>query len=119
MHADARDADLDDGTVFFLYVPFTGPVLTGVLRRLRAIAERRAIVVCALGLDVDREAPWLARRPIDSFWLAVYDSVVPGVAPRPPRSYSPLTGALAESIAEEAATEKEGGRGRRVSLEET
>jgi SAM-dependent methyltransferase len=51
---DARHADLDDGTVFFLYAPFTGPVLADVVRRLHAVAERRAIVVCALGIDLDR-----------------------------------------------------------------
>ena len=89
--ADARDADLD-GTVFFLYLPFTGPVLVQWLERLRRVAERRAIVVCTLGLDLDRAAPWLTRRAIDSFWLSVYDSVVPGVVARAPRSRSPLLG---------------------------
>ncbi len=52
---DARDplgAPLDDGTVFFLYTPFTGPALAAVVERLRVIAERHAIVVCALGLDL-------------------------------------------------------------------
>jgi SAM-dependent methyltransferase len=79
---DAREADLDDGSVFFLYTPFVGPVLAAVLARLHALARRRAIVVCALGIGLDRDAPWLARRPLDAFWLDVYDSVVPGVAPR-------------------------------------
>jgi SAM-dependent methyltransferase len=82
--ADARDADLDDGTVFFLYVPFTGPVLSAVLERLRRVAERRAIVVCALGVDLE-PAPWLVRRDLDAFWLAIYDSRVPGVTARTPR----------------------------------
>jgi SAM-dependent methyltransferase len=85
---DAREADVDDGTVFFLYAPFTGPVLSRVLGRLHAIARRRSIVVCALGVDLDRDAPWLVGRPIDSFWLAVYDSAVPGVPPRVPRTLS-------------------------------
>jgi SAM-dependent methyltransferase len=98
---DARDADLDDGTVFFLYVPFTGPVLAEVLRRLRAVASRRAIVVCSLGLELDREAPWLARRPLDSFWLTIYDSVAPEVPSRPPRLRSPISGRAAEDIASE------------------
>jgi hypothetical protein len=78
---DAREACLDDGTIFFLYAPFTGPALSAVLNRLLAVAEQRAIVVCALGVDLDR-APWLARRAVDSFWLAVYDSRVAGVGPR-------------------------------------
>jgi SAM-dependent methyltransferase len=76
--ADAREADLDDGTVFFLYAPFTGPVLDEVACRLHAVAKRRAIVVCALAIDLDRHARWLVRRPIDSFWLTIYDSIVAG-----------------------------------------
>jgi SAM-dependent methyltransferase len=78
--ADARDADLDDGTVFYLYTPFTGPVLAAVLDRLRGVAERRAIVVCALGHDL--AATWLVRRELDHFWLTIYDSVVDGVPAR-------------------------------------
>jgi SAM-dependent methyltransferase len=87
---DARDADLDDGTVFFLYLPFTGGVLSRMLDRLRTVAERRRIVVCALGIDLDR-TDWLARREVDEFWLAIYDSILPG-APSPARieSRSPL-----------------------------
>ena len=77
---DAREADLHDGTVFFLYLPFVGGALSAVLDRLREVAERRAIVVCALGVDLDR-AHWLARREVDEFWLAVYDSIVPGPLP--------------------------------------
>jgi SAM-dependent methyltransferase len=80
--ADARTAAIEDGSVFFLYVPFTGPVLEEVVRRVENVARRHAIVVCALGIDLDREANWLVRRQIDSFWLAIYDSVVPGVPPR-------------------------------------
>jgi len=96
---DVREAPLDDGTVFFLYLPFTGPVLADVLGRLRTVASRRTIVVCSLGVEVDREAPWLARRTIDSFWLTIYDSVVPGVPPRRARERSRLLGREAEAIA--------------------
>jgi hypothetical protein len=96
---DAREADLDDGTVFFLYSPFTGPVLSQVMRRLRTVASRRAIVVCSLGVDVDREAPWLARRPLDSFWLTIYDSVDPKVSPRSGRQRSPMLGREADAVA--------------------
>jgi SAM-dependent methyltransferase len=81
---DVRDADLDDGTVFFLYVPFTGPVLAAVLERLRRVAERRAIVVCTLGVDLE-PAPWLVRRHLDAFWLAIYDSRIAGVTARTSR----------------------------------
>jgi SAM-dependent methyltransferase len=78
---DAREASLDDATVFFLYLPFTGGTLAAVLDRIRSVAERRQVVLCALGIDLDR-IDWLARRPIDEFWLTVYDSVFPEAAPR-------------------------------------
>ncbi len=97
--ADARHADLDDGTVFFLYLPFSGPVLAQVLHRLHARAAGQAIVVCSLGLDLGREAPWLARRPLDAFWLDVYDSVVPGAAPRASRDRAPALGRNARAVA--------------------
>ena len=96
---DAREAGLDDGTVFFLYLPFTGPALADVLLHLRSVASRRAIVVCSLGLDLEREAPWLARRPLDSFWLTIYDSVVPGAAPRATRARSLPVSPAAERVA--------------------
>jgi methyltransferase family protein len=97
VQADARDADLDDGTVFFLYAPFTGDVLAQVVRRLHAIARRRAIVLCALGIDLGRDARWLVPRPLDSFWLTVYDGAGPEVPPRP-RSPSPLR-PMADAVA--------------------
>lgn len=103
VRGDVRDADLDDGTVFFLYSPFTGPVLAHVVRRLHAVASRHAIVVCALGVELERCAPWLVRRPIESFWLTIYDSVVPNVPPRTPRERSPALGAAAEALAFERA----------------
>jgi SAM-dependent methyltransferase len=96
---DVRQVPLDDGTIFFLYLPFTGPVLTEVLDRLREVATRHAIVVCTLGVDLERMAPWLVPRPIDSFWLAIYDGVVPGVPPRPSHARSSVLGRDAEAIA--------------------
>ena len=98
--ADARDAPLEDGTVFYLYAPFTGAVLTDVLHRLHSVAKDHSIVVCALGIDIPRNASvsWLRPRPVDSFWLSVYDSAVPGVPPRPPRA-STLDPHLADTIA--------------------
>jgi hypothetical protein len=95
---DVRRADLDAGTVFYLYAPFTGPVLAEVLARLFSVASKHAIVVCALGVDLHRTAPWLAPRPSDSFWLTVYDSVVSGVAPRAPR-ISRLRRSLSDIVA--------------------
>jgi SAM-dependent methyltransferase len=85
VHADARTSaasTFDDGTVFFLYLPFTGSALDQVLSRLHAVATGRTIVVCTLGIDLDRAAPWLVRRATDSFWLAICDSAVPGAPAR-------------------------------------
>lgn len=73
VEGDVRDAPLDDGTVFFLYAPFTGRVLAEVVDRLRAVARRHAIVVCAHGVDLQQVAPWLIARRTDSFWLTLYD----------------------------------------------
>ncbi len=70
--ADARNAVLDDGSVFFLYVPFTGAVLDTVLQRLRDVASKRDIVVCALGFDLP-SSEWLRPRTTDAFWLTIYD----------------------------------------------
>jgi hypothetical protein len=106
--ADVRDVDLSDGTVFFLYLPFTGPVLVEVLRRLESVASRREIVICTLGLDLDRHAPWLVRRPIESFWLEIYDSGRSGRGDRGGRGGRDKTGpsplpAVAEAVAFERA----------------
>ncbi len=100
LEGDARDAFLDDGTVFFLYAPFTGQALCDVLRRVQRVAQGRAIVVCALGVDLERCAPWLVPRPSEAFWLTIYDSVIPGTRARRPALTSAL-GPLAEAIMNE------------------
>jgi hypothetical protein len=46
---DARAADLSSGTVFYLYSPFTGSILNGVLRALRRESTHRSIKICSLG----------------------------------------------------------------------
>lgn len=46
---DVREADLSEGTVFYLYTPFEGAMLRQVLERLRVEAGRRAIRLCTLG----------------------------------------------------------------------
>ncbi len=97
VRADALEADLDDATVVFLYLPFTGEVLAGVLRRLEAVARRRQLVICTLGLHL-RGVDWIAERPTEEFWLSIYESRIPGAVPRPPGSPSPLA-ALGEAIA--------------------
>jgi hypothetical protein len=47
--ADARAADLNSGTVFFLYTPFTGDILRDVLERLRREALMRQVRVIPYG----------------------------------------------------------------------
>ncbi len=64
VQADAREADLSAGTVFYLFTPFKGRILRTVLDRLHAQAQQRTITVCTYGavsLIVARE-PWL--RPL-------------------------------------------------------
>jgi Methyltransferase domain len=46
---DARAADLSAGTVFYLYTPFTGSILSSVLSRLRREAAIRPIRICTYG----------------------------------------------------------------------
>jgi hypothetical protein len=98
---DARTSPLDDGTVFFLYLPFSGAALAEMVLRLEAVARRRAIVVCALG--VDARAPWLVPRPLDAFWLTIYDSALDGAAPR---ASAPLVSAGRRALAERIALER-------------
>lgn len=84
VHADASEtsgAETLDGSVFFLYAPFNGDMLTRVLRRLEAVANRHPIVVCTVALEL-REIPWLVERERSNVTVAIYDSRVPGV-PRP------------------------------------
>lgn len=65
---DARAADLAEGTVFYLYTPFTGTILRTVLNALRRQADGRAIRVCTYGPCT----PAVAREP----WLATDDAPV-------------------------------------------
>jgi hypothetical protein len=97
VQSDALDADIGDASVVFLYLPFTGDVLAGVLRRLEAIARRRQLVLCALGLDL--RADWIAPRPTDEFWLTIYDTCIPGAEPRAAAQAPPGLASLGEAIA--------------------
>jgi len=49
IHQDAREADLSCGTIFYLYTPFLGTILRGVLDSLRREAASREIRVCTAG----------------------------------------------------------------------
>lgn len=67
LNADVRDANLSDGTVFFLYTPFTGKMLAAVLEKLRGEAERRPIRIFTYGpctFEVSRQG-WLRAESAD------------------------------------------------------
>lgn len=61
VNADARDVDYSDGSVFYFYNPFEGPIMAAVLESLRAVAERRPIRLFSIGKSsFDFKAtPWL------------------------------------------------------------
>jgi hypothetical protein len=61
LNVDAREADYTDGTVFFLYTPFTGHLLQAVLARLHTAASTHPITIAAYGActrDVAQQS-WL------------------------------------------------------------
>ncbi len=84
VHANAADIGLD-GSIFFLYSPFNGEMLSAVLRRLGEVARRRPIVVCTVGLEF-RGVPWLLARKTENVSLALYDSCVHGIPLRSHRA---------------------------------
>lgn len=61
LQQDAREADLSSGTVFYLYTPFTGPILAAVLHRLRQQSAQRPIRICTFGpcTQAVAQEPWL------------------------------------------------------------
>lgn len=63
LQEDAREADLSQGTVFYLYTPFTGAILAEVLRRLQRLGESRPIRVCTFGPCTETivKEKWLVR----------------------------------------------------------
>jgi SAM-dependent methyltransferase len=78
---DARDVDFSDGTVLFMYSPFTGSILRNVLDRLRDLSRERRITLCTYGpctLVIEQET-WL--HPIrwtqgEIYRLAIFTSEV-------------------------------------------
>ena len=79
INCDARDVDYADGSVFFMYTPFTGAVLETVLAALAAQARRRPITVCSHGactFDIAQQS-WLRLRHPEAnqaHALAVFES---------------------------------------------
>jgi Histone methylation protein DOT1 len=74
---DARAADLSDGTLFYLYSPFNGSILTDVLSALRREGRRKAIKICSLGpctITVANEAWLKASTLLDMERITVFES---------------------------------------------
>lgn len=77
IHGNAADVE-PDGSVFFLYAPFTGATLQKVLGRLERLSQKRQLTVCAVWMELPGER-WLRRRlsATASPSLAIYDSLAP------------------------------------------
>jgi len=75
--ADASEADLSRGTVYYLFTPFKGRILRLVWQRLEQEAQARSITVCTYGavsLSAAQE-PWLrpaSGAPPHEFALAIW-----------------------------------------------
>lgn len=77
VQGDLCEADLGEGTVFYLYTPVSGTLLRRVLDRLRGEAERRPIRLCTLGpcTEVVAGEAWLrADGPCDRHRPVVFRS---------------------------------------------
>ena len=79
INADARDADYSAGTVFFMFTPFTGDMLSAVLDRLKQEARHRFVRLCSYGtitLDIAQQG-WLLvdeAATVDAYSLVVFSS---------------------------------------------
>ena len=80
VNGDAREADLSEGTVFYMYTPFKGEMLETVLRLLQGVSHSKAIRLLTYGpctIDVLGQ-DWLACEEgsfLDPERLAVFHSV--------------------------------------------
>jgi len=77
IQGDARAANLSDGTVFYLYTPFSGAILRDVLNLLRQEAVTREIRICTFGpcTQVVAEEQWLsAIGPLETDKIAICHS---------------------------------------------
>jgi 16S rRNA G966 N2-methylase RsmD len=77
IQGDARAANLSDGTVFYLYTPFSGAILRDVLNLLRQEAVTREIRICTFGpcTQVVAEEQWLSTiGPLETDQIAIFRS---------------------------------------------
>jgi hypothetical protein len=73
---DVNKSDFSDGTVFFLYNPFTPETLQNVLEKLKEIKHPfRIIGMGASNYKLD-EVPWLERKVFEGF--TIYEKKQPG-----------------------------------------
>jgi hypothetical protein len=82
LSADARTADYSEGTVFYLYTPFTGRMLDAVLARLHGTAAAGRVRLFTYGPCTEQVAgqAWLRRiggGGGDPYRLAQFESTVP------------------------------------------
>ncbi|MCZ6876098.1 MAG: class I SAM-dependent methyltransferase [bacterium] len=83
VNRDARNVDYTDGTVFFMYTPFTGTLLDTVLATLSRVARHHPITLCTHGactFEMARQT-WLRQHHPGSehaYALGVFNSL-----PRP------------------------------------
>ena len=75
VHGDAAKLGglVQNGTVFFLYCPFSGPRLAKVLADLELVARERVIRVCCVGLP-PLPCRWLTVTPQERCDLTIYSS---------------------------------------------
>jgi hypothetical protein len=75
---DARTADLSSGTVFYMFTPFTGSILTDVVDRLYRQSRTKQIRICSLGpcTRILRAQTWLTpNKPPDTESIAIFRSL--------------------------------------------
>lgn len=64
VHADVRDVDLSEGTIFFLYYPFHGEVARAVAQTLGRLGEEKQITLCLRGPSNDFADHFLAQESL-------------------------------------------------------
>lgn len=75
---DARSANLSGGTVFYMFSPFSGSILTDVLSRLKKQSWQRPIKICSLGpcTRILQAQTWLkATGRLDTERIAVFNAL--------------------------------------------
>lgn len=64
--ASSEDTSFDEGTAFYLYRPFTGPMFDAVIDKIRRVAQRNQVRVCT---------KYMSGYPLDSSWFRRIDKL--------------------------------------------